>query len=220
MTQWVDEQTGGRDRGPVAIGRAWVTVLTQPRRFFRTAVAPGDQAPGLVFAAAVVAIASVTYVALVPDAYPVVSGRPVASGLLWVALLVVLVTPATLHLVSALQTLLLRPFVPDRAGVSETVQIIGYATAPCVLAGVPSPALRLLCCGYGVVLFVVGIATVHGVSVPKAALLAAVPASIVFGYGFGGFAAADAVVSVLVGSDIVTVGVNATGGDVNATISV
>ncbi|PSQ39591.1 hypothetical protein BRD13_02695, partial [Halobacteriales archaeon SW_5_70_135] len=56
MTQWVEEPSGGRDRGPVALVRAWAEVLARPFRFFETGVAPDDQAPGLVFAAAVVLV--------------------------------------------------------------------------------------------------------------------------------------------------------------------
>jgi hypothetical protein len=172
--------------------RAWFEVCTRPRRFFRTGIAPGDQAPGLVFAAAVVAVAVATRFLLVPASYPVVGGRPVASGVLWLALLVVLAAPAVLHLTAALQTLVLLASVEERAGVSETVQVIGYATAPCVLVGVPIPAIQAVCCGYGAFLLAVGIAEVHEVSLPQGLVLAAVPAALVFGYAFGGFGAADA----------------------------
>jgi hypothetical protein len=102
---------------------------------------------------------------------------------------VVVVAPATLHLVSALQTVLLMLSVPERAGVSETVQVVAYATAPCALAGLPSPTLRAACTLYGAALLAVGVAEVHGTSVPRAALAAAVPAALVFGAGFGGSAA-------------------------------
>jgi len=195
VTQWVENPTGGRDRGPVALVRAWVEVLTNPRRFFRGAVAPGDQAPGLVFAAVVVLIEEFTRLVLVPGAYPVVAGQPVASRALGLALAVVLVMPAALHLTAALQTLVLIASVPDRAGVSETVQVLAYATAPCLLAGPPVPALRLFCAVYGTALLVVGMSEVHHIPLPKAVPVAAVPAAIVFGYGFRGFAAANALLA-------------------------
>lgn len=197
MTQWVENPTGGRDRGPVAVVRAWVEVLVRPRRFFRTGVAPGDQAPGLVFAAAVVLVEEVTRLVFVRDAYPVVAGQPLASRALGLAMAVVLVAPAALHLTTALQTVILVPFVDDRAGVSETVQVIAYATAPCVFAGPPVPALRLVCAAYGTVLLAVGIDELHGVGFPRVLPLVAVPAAVVFGYGFRGFLAAEAVLSVL-----------------------
>ncbi|MDG5775500.1 YIP1 family protein [Haloarculaceae archaeon H-GB2-1] len=193
MTQWVRNPTGGRDRGPVALARAWFEILTRPRRFFRAAIAPGDQAPGLVFLATVVAIAVGSRFVLVPGSYPVVGGRPVASALLWLALLVLLAAPAALHLTAALQTLLLLAFVDDRAGVSQTVQVIAYATAPCVVAGIPIPGLRLACCVYGTVLLAIGMAEVHDVPLVQASVLVAVPAALVFGYAFGGFAAAETV---------------------------
>jgi len=189
VTQWVEEPTGGRERGPVALAQAWVEVLVRPRRFFRTGVAPGDQAPGLVFAACVVLVEEASRLALVPNA-PVVAGWPVASRLFVLAVAVVLVAPLALHLVAAIQTLLLRAVVPDRAGISETVQVIAYASAPCVFAGVPIPAVRVVCGVYGAALLVIGLAVVHGTSLPRATLVGVIPAALVFGYGFRGFAAA------------------------------
>jgi hypothetical protein len=165
-------------------------VLVRPRRFFSTGVTPGDQAPGLVFAAAVVLIEEATRFALVSGAFPTLGGRPLAAGLLALAASAVLIAPLALHLVAALQTLLLIPFAAERGGVSETVQVLAYAAAPCALAGVPIPALRLACAGYGAALLAVGVAQVHEASLPRAAALAALPAALVFGYGFRGFAAA------------------------------
>jgi hypothetical protein len=117
------------------------------------------------------------------------SGRPAASTLLFLSVAVVLVAPAALHLVAALQTLLLMTVVDDRAGVSETVQVLAYAAAPCALAGIPVPAVRVAATAYAAVLLAVGLAEVHDVSLPRAAAVAAVPAALAFGYGFGGFAA-------------------------------
>ncbi len=84
MTQWVENPTGGRDRGPTALVRAWVEILRRPRRVFRTGVAPGDQAPGLVFAATVVLFEEVSRYAVVnladggystgPFDYPAIGG--------------------------------------------------------------------------------------------------------------------------------------------------
>jgi hypothetical protein len=193
VTQWVENPTGGRDRGPVALARAWGEAIVRPRRLFRSAVAPGDQAPGLVFGATVVLVAEATRVAFGVAAYPEVGGQPVASTVLWLALATVLVAPAVLHLVAALQTVVLIAFVDDRAGVSETVQVIAYAAAPCALAGVPVPGVRLLAAVYGSVLLAVGVAEVHEVSIPRATGLTAVPAALVFGYGFRGFAALSSV---------------------------
>lgn len=196
VTQWVENPTGGRERGPRAIVRAWIEALVRPRRFFPVGVAPGDQAPGLVFAMGVVLVASLLRLALAGEtifgtSYPTLGGRRLLSVALVLALLVALVAPLVLHLVAALQTLLLLAFAPDRAGVSETVQVIGYASAPCVFVGVPSPLVVVLATGYGTALLTIGIAEIHGLSTARAAALSALPAAIVFGLGFGGFDALE-----------------------------
>ncbi|WP_440006173.1 YIP1 family protein [Halomicrococcus sp. SG-WS-1] len=189
MTQWVENPRGGRDRGPVAVARAWVEVLVRPRRFFRTGVAPGDQAPGLVFGVAVTVVAAATRIAVGDVDVPELAGGPLLSALFVLALVGLFVAPAALHLTAALQTLLLMALVPDRAGVSETVQVIGYSTAPCLFAGVPVPEIRLLCAAYGSVLLVVGVWEVHDTSFARAVAAGALPAALVFAYGFGGEAA-------------------------------
>jgi hypothetical protein len=196
VTTWVERPEGGRDRGPRGIVRAWAEVMVNPRRFFRNGVAPGDQAPGLVFGVLVAAVYALTRVAVEPGPVTLVTTTPTGERFaqtvpdaLVVLAVVVVVAPATLHLVSALQTVLLMLSVPERAGVSETVQVVAYATAPCALAGLPSPTLRAACTLYGAALLAVGVAEVHGTSVPRAALAAAVPAALVFGAGFGGSAA-------------------------------
>lgn len=157
--------------------------MTRPRRFFRNGVAPGDQAPGLVFAV-VVAVAHAGVLAVLdPTRLP---GEGLLQTVVVVALVGLLVAPAVLHLLAAVQTLTLWPLVPERAGVSETVQVLAYAAAPGVLAGVPAPGLRLGSCLYGTVLLVVGLVEVHGTTTGRAALAGAVPALLLFGYGFGG----------------------------------
>ena len=192
MTQWVENPTGGRERGPSALARAWIEVLVNPRRFFERAIAPGDQAPGLVFAMVVVLVEEASRFALVAGAAPSVGDSPALSALFGLALAVLFVAPAAIHLTAALQTVLLMAFVPDRAGISETVQVIGYATAPCVFAGIPSPWIRAACAVYGAVLFIGGLRIVHGTSHLRALLVGALPAAIVFGYAFRGFAALSA----------------------------
>ena len=189
MTTWVTDPEGGRPRGPRAIARAWAELLVRPRRFFRTGIAPGDQAPGLTFAMTVVLVAEASRLWLAPGAIPNVTSPPLAAAVLSVAVAVVLVTPIAIHLVAGLQTVLLVPLARERAGVSETVQLIGYATAPCVLAGVPQPGLRLACTAYGAWLYLVGLETVHGLGRKRALLVGAIPAALVFGYGFRGFEA-------------------------------
>ncbi|AJF27135.1 MULTISPECIES: YIP1 family protein [unclassified Haloarcula] len=205
MTQWVENPTGGRDRGPAALVRAWVEILRRPRRFFRTGVAPGDQAPGLVFAATVVLFEEVSRYAVVklaqrgllstgPFDYPAIGGFSPGVAVLALFAILVFVTPATVHLTAALQTLLLLPLgllpvASDRGGVSETVQVMCYAMAPCLLAGLPSAEVRVLVTAWGAGLYLLGTAVVHNIRLPVAAIVGAVPAAIIFGYGFRGFQA-------------------------------
>ncbi|WP_323675729.1 YIP1 family protein [Halorubellus sp. PRR65] len=191
MTQWVESAEGGRDRGPRAVLRAWFEVATAPSRFYRTGVAPGDQAPGLTFAMLVVLVAEATRFALVPDAYPVIADSELLSGALWLGVAVLLVAPAGLHLLAAVETLLLAALAPDRGGVSETVQVLGYATAPCVFAGIPTPEVRAVCGVYAFALLVVGVGVVHRVSTWRAFVLSLVPGVVAYGYGFRALAAIE-----------------------------
>lgn len=195
MTTWVNDPTGGRDRGPKALVRAWVEVILRPRRFFKTGVAAGDQAPGLVFAMAVTAVAAGTHLATRPDYATVVGDSAIASLVLVFALYVVLVGPVVLHLVAAIQTVGLLALVPDRGGVSETVQVLAYAAAPCVFAGVPSPELRVVVAAWGAILLCLGTIIVHNASPLRALSTAVIPAILIFGYGFGGFGALEQVFS-------------------------
>jgi hypothetical protein len=211
VTQWVENPTGGRDRGPAALVRAWVEILRRPRRFFRTGVAPGDQAPGLVFAATVVLFEEVSRYTVVnlaergllstgPFDYPAIGGFSPGVAVLALFAILVFVTPATVHLTAALQTLLLLPLgllpvASDRGGVSETVQVMCYAMAPCLLAGLPSAEVRVLVTAWGAGLYLLGTAVIHNVRLPVAAIVGAIPAAIVFGYGFRGFQALSVLVA-------------------------
>jgi hypothetical protein len=178
------------------MARAWVEILVRPRRFFRTGIGPGDQAPALTFVMAVVAIEEGSRFLLVENAVPAVAGGERSSMAVALAVAVLIVAPASLHLISALQTVLLMLGAPDRGGVSETVQVLAYATAPCVFAGAGIPVLRAACAVYGTALYVVGLGHVHDLSMPRALALGAVPAAIVFGYGFRGFSALSALVGI------------------------
>lgn len=192
MTRWIEPGIA-RPRGVAGLARAWISMLVRPRRFLRESVVPGEQAPGLLFAMAVVAVAETSRLLLVPDAVPLSLGPPALSAAFWLGVAVLLVTPVALHLVAALQTALVVPFVSDRGGVSETVQVLGYSTAPCAFAGVPSPELRSFVVIWGFVLLAFGIGEVHGKRFEPAAALSAIPGGIVFGYGFRGFAAIETV---------------------------
>lgn len=186
MTTWVERPTGGRDRGPREVARAWVEVLVRPRQFFHAGVAPGDQAPGLVFAVTVAVVYTVGLFAFVPGRIPEWSLGPGVSAALGLAAVTVVIAPAALHLTAALQTVLLIVAVPDRAGVSETVQVVAYAAAPCVAAGVPIPAVRAGCALYASALLVVGLREIHGTTTARALLAGGIPATLLFGTVFGG----------------------------------
>ncbi len=192
MTTWVAEPEGGRARGPRAIVRAWAEVLVRPRRFFRNGVAPADQAPGLVFGVLVAMAVAAGRLAHgnLPLLPPFVPDSGVLRALLVLLVVALFLAPATFHLAAALETLALVLVAPERGGVSETVQLIAYATAPCVFAAGPWPLVRIVCCLYGTALLVVGTAVRHNISPLRAAVASVPPAALVFGYGFGGFAAA------------------------------
>jgi hypothetical protein len=192
VTTWVETPEGGRSRGPRGIARAWAEVLTHPRRFFENGVAPGDQAPGLAFAV-VVAVANVCgLLAVQPttvlgsSVVPVLGGSTALTTVLLLLVTAVVVAPAGLHLTAAIQTVALMLTVDDRAGVSETVQVVGYATAPCALAWLPLPGVTVACCLYGAALLVVGLAVVHQTSLIRAIVAAALPATLMFGVGYRG----------------------------------
>ena len=192
MTTWVENPTGGRDRGPRGLARAWIEVLVRPRQFFHNGVAPGDQAPGLVFAVAVAVVYTVGLFAFVPARIPSFALGPGVSAAIALALVAVVIAPATLHLTAALQTVVLILTVPDRAGVSETVQVVAYAAAPCVIAGVPVPAVRAGCALYAGALLVVGLRAVHGTTTTRAVLAGSIPGTLLFGTAFGGIDAGTA----------------------------
>jgi hypothetical protein len=184
VTQWVEDVAGGRQRGLRGIAMTWVEVLVRPRRFFAEGVAPGDQGPGLTFAIAVVLVAQGLRFGLGVDTYPVVAGQPLLSGAFWLAAAAVLVAPVVLHAIAALQTVLLAAGTTERGGVSETVQILAYASAPCVLSGVPFPPLQVAVAAWAIGLYVLGLAVVHDLSPARAAILGALPAVLAYGYAF------------------------------------
>lgn len=173
--------------------RAWYRILLHPRQFFAESVPPADQAPGLLFAAAVVLIEESTRLVLVDGAAPVLRGQPTLSAVAWVLAAVLLIAPAAIHLTAAVETLVLMAVAPDRGGVSQTVQVICYSMAPCVLAGIPNAALTAVVAAWSVGLVVFGTSLVHEVTVPRATVAALVPAAIVFGVGFRGIEAGASV---------------------------
>ena len=192
MTTWVETTRDGRGRGPVGIARAWAAVLRRPRRFFTTGVAPGEQAPGLAFAVVVAVVYVAGLLAVQPglilgtSVVPILGGSTALTMLLVLLVTAVVAAPAGLHLTAAIQTVLLMLTVDDRAGVSETVQVVAYATAPCALTWIPVPAVAAACTLYGAGLLLVGLATVHETSLLRAIVAGLIPAVLVFGVGFRG----------------------------------
>lgn len=189
VTTWIEQPEGGRDRGLRGLGRAWIEVLTRPRRFFATGIGEGDQGPGLTFAILVAGGFITEWVIASPSVIPGVAESRLLSGVVTILAVSLLAAPAGLHLTAALITLSLVVFVEERSGVSQTVQVAAYATAPMVFAGPPVPALRVVCGIYGIVLLAVGIRTVHDASWPRVALVSAVPGVFAFGIAYRGVAA-------------------------------
>ena len=192
MTSWTNKSAGGRDRGIRGLARAWIEVIRRPRRFFVTGVAPGDQAPGLTFAAAVAGVFTVGWALTDPGVLPEITESPVLSGVVVVLIVTALAAPVGLHLTAAIATISLLVAsldvtdgvtLRDRGGVSETVQVVAYASAPMALAGPPIPALRIVCGAYAAVLLYLGLSTVHETT-PGRTLVAGTPPALV-GYGVG-----------------------------------
>ena len=203
MTTWVESPREGRDRGPTGLARAWVGAIVDPRQFFVEAVAPGDQEPGLTFAVTIAVVYTIGTLAVSPFEilgengwFPLVADSIALSGLLVVLVTAVFIAPLGLHLMAALQTVILMLAVDDRAGVSETVQVIAYATAPCAIAWIPFAPLQFLVVGYAASLLVVGLSTVHRISIATASIVGFLPAAIVFGWAFGGLEAAEGVLEI------------------------
>lgn len=192
MTSWIEDPVGGRARGPRGLARAWVETLARPRRLFANGVAPGDQAPALTFAVAVAAAFALGWMAAEPSVVPGIVASVPVSALVAFLVVVALAAPVGLHLTAAVATvsvvlasvelddgLSLR----DRGGVSETVQVVAYASSPMALAGPPVPALRIACGAYAAALLLIGFRVVHGTSWPRT-LAAGVPPALL-GYGVG-----------------------------------
>jgi hypothetical protein len=195
VTTWIEHPTGGRDRGPRGLARAWIEVLLRPRRFFRNGVSPGDQAPGLTFAMAVAMAFTAGWFLADPTVIPAIAGSAAASAAVTLVLVGVLAAPVGLHLtaVSGVIAVIVASLrrtpggsigTADRGGVSETVQVVAYASAPFAVAGPPIPALRVACAIYATALLTIGFRRIHGLSWPRTLLAATPPAIAGFGFGY------------------------------------
>jgi hypothetical protein len=190
VTRWT---AGGRGIHYRELPLVWARLLAQPRTAFESTVTPGQQGPAAVFAAAVAGVATASKLAVDPSFRPPI-GSPWLGGAMLVGLVAVLIAPTALHLVAALETLVVVLLTDERGGVSETVQVVAFATAPCVFAGVPSIPLRVLCTTWGAALLIGGTAVVHRTDPVRALLAGGLPALIVFGYAYGGIEACRQVV--------------------------
>ncbi|WP_418286722.1 YIP1 family protein [Halorubrum sp. DTA46] len=192
MTSWIDDPEGGRARGPRGLARAWIEALVRPRRLFANGVARGDQAPALTFAVAVAAAFTLGWIGVEPSVVPGIVESPALSAVILFLVVVALAAPVGLHLTAAVATvsvivasveLVDGLSLRDRGGVSETVQVVAYASSPMALAGPPIPELRVVCGAYATVLLLIGFRTVHGTT-PLRTLVAGIPPALL-GYGVG-----------------------------------
>lgn len=192
MTSWIEDPNGGRARGLRGIARAWIEALVRPRRLFANGVAPGDQAPALTFSVAVAAAYTLGWIVVDPAAVPGVVDSVPISALVLLLVVVAMAAPIGLHLTAAVATLSVALAsvefdgglsLRERGGVSETVQVVAYASAPMALAGPPIPALRIACGAYATVLLLIGFRTVHGTTAIRTVVAGVPPA--LMGYGVG-----------------------------------
>ena len=111
--------------------------MSHPKWFFEKKIKSGKQSEGLIFAMAVVMIEEGSRLIIH-------TSWTVAYFLISLGVAVLIVTPILLHIVAAIQTLLLRIGAKNRKGIGATVQVIGYSIAPCIFAGFAIPSLRVL----------------------------------------------------------------------------
>ena len=196
----MSDSAGGRPRGLRGIARTWSEVLVRPRRAFANGVTPGDQAPALTFAVAVAAAFTLGWIGSDPAAMPVVvpSSRLLSEAVVFLVV-VALAAPVGLHLTAAVATvsvvLASVEFdgglgLRDRGGVSETVQVVAYASSPMAFGGPAIPELRVLCGAYAAVLLFVGFREIHGLGPVRTVAAALPPAALGYGVGYRVVAAA------------------------------
>ena len=182
-----------RTDGATDMWRLRVRRLLRPHRFFEAVVTANDQAPAVYH---IIIIGSITAaVRLWVGPIPSVGGSALIGAAVWIALTGLFIAPIALHLAAALATVMLMITVPERAGISMTVQVWAYAATPVVLIGLGRPALTVVAIAVAGYLTVVGTAVVHRISMRRALLAAAVPIMVVYGIGLGGFASVTRLLS-------------------------
>ncbi len=206
VTKWVAQPSTDRDyihiRGLRGLAWAWGTVLITPRRFFQTAVSPGDQRAAIQFVG-LITFCLVTG-RLLTDPPSVFGYSRIASSthsiiltaLILIGAACILIAPLVLHLAAAVATLTLHPLVSSRSGVSETVQVLAYAAAPGVFVAIPSPLVQLISTSYGAFLLILGLAIIHKTTLVRATFAGFLPVVFIFGWILGGLDAFTAVTGI------------------------
>lgn len=164
--------------GPIAavsvIARKWYGVVTGPRTFFATV---NDEERGqraaLLFFGAVLLVGRAP---LLADREPLAAAAVVA--------LLVLLSPAVLHVATAVLYLSLWPLVDEDRGVDRTLRAVAYGSAPGIVGVVPKLGVVGFVGGY---LIAVGVVEGHETSMRRAAIATVPTALLVFGIVFGGF---------------------------------
>lgn len=163
----------------------WASALLEPWVCFREFTVERDQTRAMGFVMVVIAGWALVGVLFETISHPVIGGFPTASLIIWITFLVLVVAPAAIHLLALVATLVVMAIVRERAGVSQTVQVMAYAMAPAVLVPIPLASLQVILALYGGVLVVYGLRVVHETSFWRALLAGIVPAYLLYGLGFG-----------------------------------
>ena len=165
-------------------GDLWIVIMFFPWRGFTHRIRPRDQSLGIVFAMLMVGLWAVISLLMGTFSHPVIGGISWLSALIWMSLLVIVVVPVAIHLLAAVATVILIILAPRRQGVSETVQVIAFATAPVPFLGIDLIGVQAVAALYGVGLMWYGMRVVHRMSLERALLVVALPAYILFAMGF------------------------------------
>ncbi|MDY7081650.1 MAG: YIP1 family protein [Halobacteria archaeon] len=154
----------------------WYSVMVNPYGFYSTINAEErGQKNGLVF------FVLVTLVARVPTFY---EGNANMFKFAVLTAVLLLVSPALLHIITGIQYLALWLVTDEDRGVDRTLRAVAYSTAPAVVAWIPGVGIVAL---YGVYLQYVGIREGHKIGRVRAAVAVAVPAVLLYSVGYLGY---------------------------------
>lgn len=183
-----DGRATGAAGGVSLLGRSlrlWIETLVTPWRVFPDRVRVGDQTRAIIIAILVAGAWVAVRIGAAPGSFPILGGSTAASLLIWALLLSVVVAPLGVHVLAAIATVVLHAVASDRAGVSETVQTVAFATAPAPVIATGVAELQVLAALYGGALLVFGLIRVHRISIERAVLVGVIPAYLMFVVGFG-----------------------------------